>query len=520
MTDKNIFVTPKPLVVNRRRTVAELRWVGPPLVVTAVVYAVYLFTHDFPAVGGGFYAAIMEQILRADFGLPARLPEYTPGGIPFAYPPLGYYVGAAAQATLGVSAAEYIRLVPGVLTLVSVVPTYYAFREILESQRGSRFATTLLFVSPMFFNGKISGMGTIRSWGYLFAITGLFLALPVFKRRVTRRWILAGVMFGLTVLSHPKFGLFMGVSVFAAWLGYDRSGRGFAAGAGIAGIGALVASPWAGMVIANHGIDVFLRTSGSWGGLLNPLYATYYVFTYSYPELGSFPVRLLLPQVIVGYYCLRTERYFLPGWLAGTGLVIGGRWMYPAAVVAATVFVYELLLPALDDGGLVPSVTVDGDDPIVVGVLVVGLLVGGVWAAGVNPAGGDTPMRQLVSDDDRAAMEWVATETPPNATFLLPHESGTWFPYMSDRAMIVSPWGSEWIRDHQAHVDAFAAMSGCSTPACIAGAAADHGFTADYIYVYRSRLDDTALEDTDFRVAYENSRVVVFEVPDDSQIDS
>src|SRR6185369_15462434 len=57
----------------------------------------HLFRIDFshePFRLGGLFVAFAEEIARNGFKFPVTIPYYSEGGIPFGYPPLGFYIEA------------------------------------------------------------------------------------------------------------------------------------------------------------------------------------------------------------------------------------------------------------------------------------------------------------------------------------------------------------------------------------------------------------------------------------------
>ena len=73
-----------------------------------------------------------EAVAENGYTLPARIPGYTPGGIPFPYPPLAFYLlGPLLDA--GASPLALARFLPGLLTIAALVPTYALGRELLDS---------------------------------------------------------------------------------------------------------------------------------------------------------------------------------------------------------------------------------------------------------------------------------------------------------------------------------------------------------------------------------------------------
>jgi len=84
----------------------ELLWLAPALVAATLIYVGYLLTHPYPAFGAGLFLQIATEIARHNYHLPATIPYYTASGIPFAYPPLGFYLVAVLHAVTGVPHEE------------------------------------------------------------------------------------------------------------------------------------------------------------------------------------------------------------------------------------------------------------------------------------------------------------------------------------------------------------------------------------------------------------------------------
>lgn len=71
--------------------------------------------HSLPLGCAGMFTQMAEQIAGANFVLPAEIPYYGPGGIPFVYPPLGHYLFALYLKT-GLSPWAYLRRFLAVLS--------------------------------------------------------------------------------------------------------------------------------------------------------------------------------------------------------------------------------------------------------------------------------------------------------------------------------------------------------------------------------------------------------------------
>lgn len=70
-----------------------------------------------------------------------------PGGIPFAYSLLAFYP-LAGLLDLGVPALSLARFLPGLLTILALLPTYLLGRELLGSDSRAGFAALVVATSP------------------------------------------------------------------------------------------------------------------------------------------------------------------------------------------------------------------------------------------------------------------------------------------------------------------------------------------------------------------------------------
>ncbi|MFB9809265.1 hypothetical protein ACFFQF_31120 [Haladaptatus pallidirubidus] len=100
-------------------------WLAMAIGTGLFVHFIYLLTHPYPAYGAGLYLQIAEEISAHGYALPERIPLYTRDGVPFAYPPLMYYVSAVIMDTTGVDPITLSRLLPGFMTVLYLIPFYY-----------------------------------------------------------------------------------------------------------------------------------------------------------------------------------------------------------------------------------------------------------------------------------------------------------------------------------------------------------------------------------------------------------
>jgi hypothetical protein len=198
---------------------------------------------------------------------------------------------------------------------------------------------------------------------------------------------------------------------------------------------------------------------------------------------------------------LATDRRVVGVWTIVVWLLFAQpRFAYAAGSIAVVALVVELaklreteqvVRSVYRGDGSGATVTRDRLDVdvsrAVLAALVVVSVVGlsGLGYAFAGASDGTTP--EFVDSADVAAMEWAATETPTNATFVVFGDAAEWFPVVADRTILVSPWGAEWRGPdtYQPHLDAFVSGSECENASCAEQAMAAVDARPDYVYLPR-----------------------------------
>ncbi len=510
----------------------DARWLGWPLLVGLAVVALYLATNDYPAYGAGLYVETADTIRANGYALPATVPHYGPEGVPFAYPPLMFYVLALLR-DFGAGAFATSLYLPPLFTVAALVPTYLLGRDIVGDRRAGTAAALLLVLNPQVLEWHISAGGLVRAPAFVFALWGSYAAVRIF-RDGAREWVLPGLAaVTLVAHTHPTYTIFTVATYLLFWVGYDRSLTGFLRGA-VVGFGALaLALPWLATVVSHHGVAVFSGAAGTHGGLFGVVYRL--------REWG--PTGAVVPMVAaVGL--LGTRHRVLGAWTAAVWLLFAQpRFAYAVGAIAMVAAVVELgergyvdrVVTAADNAlNRGASETADRPDGgvarpgaparVIVAALVVLSLVG-LGGIGYEFAGADGTTPEFVDDDDTAAMTWAADETDPAATFVVFGDAAEWFPVYTDRTILVSPWGAEWRGPdtYEAHLDAFVNGSECPNRSCAEAAMATVDADPDYVYLpkgaYTVRGDyergngtlaASFGEHPRYERAFENDGVVVF----------
>lgn len=488
---------------------ADRRWLGWSLLVGLAVVLVYLATNDYPAYGAGLYTLTADTIRTNGYALPATVPHYGPEGVPFAYPPLAFY-GLAVLRSLGAPIFPTALVVPPLITVAALVPAYLLGRDMVGDRRAGTAVALLIAVNPQTIEWHISAGGLVRAPAFCVALCGAYAALRIF-RDGDREWVPVGLVAVLLVaLTHPTYAIFTVATYLVFWAGYDRSPVGFARGA-VVGFGALaLATPWLLTVVDIHGVAVFSGAAGTHGGIGGGLY-----------RLRAWgPTSAIVPAVAALF--LLVTRYRTVGlWT----LVVWLLFAQPRFALAAGAVTLVASVVVLAEYAEARSYSIGEPARVAMALLLVVSVVGtgvvGYEFAG--PDDGTTP--EFVDDADVAAMAWAGESTPENATFVVLGDAAEWFPVVSDRTILVSPWGAEWRGPdtYGPQLRAFRTVSHCENVSCVETTTAAVDADPDYLYLpkdgytvrggYRwadGNLTSSFAASPEYERAFENDGVVVF----------
>lgn len=496
--------------------VRDRTWLLLALLPAGVAVAIYLGTNPYPAYGSGLYTKIAERIVANGYAPPARIPGYTADGVPFAYPPLQFYL-LGVLLDLGGDPIAIARFLPSVAVLGAQVPIYLLARDVTGSRPGGAVAAALVALNPQVLEWHISAGGIVRAFAFLYALTAIYAGYHVFTSG-DRRAVGVGLSaFGLTVLTHPTYTLFVVVSYLLFWGVLDRSLDGLARGATVGIGGAVLASPWFGWAVVTHGPGVFTAAAGTHGGIGGGAAAL----------LGDVSLLGVVPFAGVAYLLAR-RRFLLPIWF------IAAEMLFKQPRFAYTVGALVFAAVGLDIARRRPlsnsfeKLNVDGPDRRAVAatlLVLVGTLGGGAYLAYEMTLTTDPTTPEFLDDEAVDALAWAATEPPEDATFVVLGDAAEWFPALTDRTILVGPWGVEWedAGRFDRQLDTYDAISACRHVSCVEDTAATVGAAPDYVYVPKGQytirgehaVQSGALEGSFDRSArwvraFENDGVVVY----------
>jgi hypothetical protein len=225
-------------------------------------------------------------------------------------------------------------------------------------------------------------------------------------------------------------------------------------------------SPYIILVFHYHGMQPFISAiqagefnwGGSFGKLLLSTLTEEFLFT-----------PILVFAILAFGLSLQKRDYLLPAWVLAT-VIFDPRSIERSVIVPlcmlAGVAIDEIILPGLvgvfkrrEASGAVDQV--DSDEfshrgslfPNLISAILIVYMIARTAIIGNLYLYGSTSTMDILQDNDRAAMQWTAENTPAESAFIVltPHsiweanERAEWFPVLAQRNSVGTVQGTEWL---------------------------------------------------------------------------
>ena len=489
----------------------------------------------FPVTDGGLFFAMTKALQANHYSLPAFV-EYNGISIPFAYPPLGFYVTALVSDIFRLPLIEAFRWVPAAGSLIFTLAFFPMASAILKSQLKGTLATVFFALLPRSVSWYIMGGGITRVLGHFFLMLILFSAYKLFTAP-SKKYLALTILFGSgVVLSHPEASLHAVFLCFALWLFYGRSKEGIK-NALLTALGVIVlTSPFFLTVISRHGLQPYLSAAQTG---FQSAWAWVAILTGSFADEKF--VTLISALALLGFVVTLAKREFLLAvWLFLPALVdprsAASVSIIAWAMLAAVGFV-DIIIPGLY---ALTNKTPEFQDiesnwsvyfmnsagiKIALTALIFYAFFGTVLSDQVYPKVSLTP-------SDRDAMDWVANHIPAQSRFvILTGETETfadsvaeWFPVLGKSISVATIQGYEWMpgRLFQSKMDEYYALQACmnKTYKCVEAWGTETKQTFDYVLVSQNGLSDSGnslvasmLVSATYQPLYQDGDVAIFKRP-------
>ncbi len=501
----------------------------------------FVYSADFPLNDGGLFYAMVRDLQANGYRLPA-FTSYNAAGIPFAYPPLGFYVTGLLDDSTPLGILDLLRILPLAMSMLTVVAFFYFARSMLSSRLTVLFALLAFALLPRSFQWQIMGGGLTRSLGFFFAVLALHQGYQMFRGGQKRHLLATIALSAATALSHIEMAWFLAYSLGFMFLAYGRTRTG-AAKLALVGVGAALGSAlWWDTVMVQHGPRPFLAAmqhgTAIWRGL--------YLVLADITQEPYFPI--LAATALVGLLaCIRVRRLEIGAWLLLMFILDPRKAPTTASVplaLLAGIGAAQVLFPVLPGWSRLAESLAGERDPdraegsptdpcprsraaeAVVGFFVVYSLLSSTLG-----------YRQLLAalpPAEREAMEWVKEHTEAGSSFLVvtadnwaADKSSEWFPVLADRGSVATVQGSEWLDHFPDKIEQYRQLQECARrdAGCLETWSRDNQKPFTHIYLSKRPaaldqyldeypcwpLDRSLRLETGYQLLYDAPEVAVFQ---------
>lgn len=475
------------------------RSAGTSLLIIVVIGAFLrlapVLASDFPLNDGGMFLTMAEE-LRANGYLLPRYSSYNDLQIPYAYPPLGFYLTAIISSLAGISLTDVLRFVPALVSVATIPVAFAIGREIFRDSRMALATAAFFSFAPRSYEWLVGGGGITRGPAFLLAMVAVLIALRMHSAPSRWKPFIAGTALGASALWHPEAGIFGAVSVVvAAPFVTDNRWAAFRRVALVAATSILVVLPWFVVVLTTHGIEPFASARATGGSPLEGLL----VLAASRTSGGYIEIMGIATSVGL-VVCAMRRCWLIPVWMIAIVLSdprAGATYASVPAALAVAFLVRDIGHVALRSGvgelSHPQNVRRARIATTVAFVALAFVVTADSLASRLSPL---SPLHAL-SASERQGMQWAADQTDPDSSFLVISGSpwfvdaeAEWFPVLANRHSVSTVQGHEWLVgdsfDFQYdRSDLLIRCAATSDGGCIEQWLEDAG-RVDYLYMTRS----------------------------------
>lgn len=405
----------------------------------------------FPINDGGLFYRMILDLQQNNYHIP-RFTTYNLDSIPFAYPPLPFYLVGLLNTWLKIDLMFLFRFVPFLFNLIAIPFVYLFSKELVEGDEViALIATAFWTFLPPSFEWLIMGGGITRSIAFTFSILSCYYFIKYLNSRRFRYLLFGIAAGGITGLSHLEIFWVMFITIVLIWLFFTKSRKNifpllvFYAGCMILLI------PYIYTVISQHGISPFLAgfATGKFS-LSKPIKDLVLFFVTD--ELKTSIVAVL--SLLGVYYLAVRRQYFFVSWFLVLVILdprsVNRSVVLPLSIIA-TIFLLEIfdkLFTANDHEVKSKRKFIFLTATNVIGIM----LISQVFILSYERSTIYTPTFDSISSSEMESMNWINDNFPANSNFVILTQASNWeldnynewFPALTNQKSITTVQGSEW----------------------------------------------------------------------------
>jgi len=404
----------------------------------------------FPIVDGGLFYTMTQTLQENAYHLPLYV-HYNSLDIPFAYPPLGFYLSGFLSNLLNIELIEIFQYFPAtVLTLIIIA--FYSFANLFLKSRLKAGVATFIYVHiPSATTWLIMGGGITRSLGQLFLILAIQQIWLLFTQYSKKHLILTIIFSSLVSLSHPEamvhtVGLAILIFLFKKQK-LENLKKAFWVTIGTV----FITSPWWITILSRFGTRPFLSASKT-------SFHSFVVFLQLgvYPISGELFTTIIIALAIIGIAVnIAQKHYFLPIMYI-LPFILDPRSGFNITILAmalhASIALCDFIFPALAKiesrarGTSFNTILQSRSEKFLFANMILIIFISmQTYSSQIS--------QDRVSEENLQAYKWVERNTPSNSRFLVITGSSNvladptleWFPTLAYRQSLTTIQGREWI---------------------------------------------------------------------------
>ena len=431
--------------MNQRRQFATL------ILITAFLFGLVIrlaapINAGGPVNDGGLFLQMTRDLQNNHFVLPVTT-TYNDANIPFAYPPLGFYVTGTLQSLTNISLLSLFTYLPAILSAFAILAFYFLALQFTRDQFKASLAALFYATIPKSFDWAIMGGGVTRAPAICFSFLTLAFVYRLFTIKDARDILPTSLFAALLTLTHPEITFQTAFSVLVLALFLLRGHKSVFHSVVIVVAIVTFTSPWWLTVLNRHGFAPFQAALGA-----HPRdFASSLLYLFQFNLSGEAILAVVAVLGLIGLVLdFRHHNFFLPAWI-GLSFLSDPRAAPFASLpplVLLAVKGFESTLKGLGESApFEEGLSSKFSRSVLFGVIAYLFMAGMISSMQFGNG-----LRLL--PEERQALNWIVDNTAKDSRFLiltgdaaLSDPLSEWFPALTERVSIVTVQGHEWTPD-------------------------------------------------------------------------
>ncbi len=429
----------------------------------AMICGFFVFQSDFPLNDGGLFYTMVKDLEANHFALPV-FTSYNHAAIPYAYPPLAFYLTAFLNSVLKIDLLQLLRFVPLFFAVLSIPAFYLLTTQLLHNKEQQVLTTFIYAVSPAAYTWQIMGGGLTRAPAWFFSFLALFFFIKYVRQKKFLDLMWFVIFTSFTALTHLEMLWFLALTCLTLYFFIDRTWRGARDLALSAFATLLLISPWWIPLLQDHGLQPFIAAFNTGGfSFSSPL-----AFLLLMGGMDKISLAMISLLAILGIFLLARQKEWFPAvWLLVL-IFLDPRSIQRVAAMPMALLAAVALQACFHWLSTKKPLVEDSrpDEEFVllqrpVSFIFLAFLVYALFLNLYTFFAGDSYL-QTVNQANREAMNWVRDNTAEESRFVVldfpfgwfSDRVAEWFPALTERSSLLTVQGQEWVTGTASQISA------------------------------------------------------------------